>query len=182
VTGGKRADAAGGGKTGETAAGATGVNAVAGAGPAGAKGATAGGPGVIGGSLEPALAAGWARVEGTAVVQAGNCLVYVPVELHGNDAVVGTFVPPAGALAGQRFDLSVERLDGTPIRRFHWVPSFWNRLRGSRRFELPLRGTKGTVRLRLISRAAAGGGPPGRWQGLGLIDVRGEILTPGQGQ
>jgi hypothetical protein len=147
------------------------------------KGAEGGvGPVVVGGSVKPALAAGWARVEGADVVQAGNCLVYVPFAVLGNEALVGTFVPPAGARAGQRFDLSVEGLDGTPIRRFHWVPSFWNRLRGSRRFELPLRGTKGAVRVRLISRAAAGGGPPGRWQGLGLIDVRGEILTPGQGQ
>jgi hypothetical protein len=139
-------------------------------------------PVVRGATVEPALPAGSARVEGADVVQEGNCLVYVPCELRGNEALVGTFVPPAAARAGQRFDLSVERTDGTPIRRFHWVPSFWNRLRGSRRFELPLRGTTGMVRVRLISHAAAGGGPPGRWQGLGLIDVRGEILTPGQGQ
>jgi hypothetical protein len=139
-------------------------------------------PAVAGTTIEPALAPGMARVEGADMVQSGNCLVYVPFNLTGNEGLVGTFVPPGSPRAGQRFELSVERADGTPIRRFHWLPSFWNHLRGARRFELPLRGTKGPVRLRLISRAATGDGPAGRWQGLGLVDVRGEILTPGQGQ
>lgn len=139
-------------------------------------------PMVLGAALEPALPPGTAWLAGGDLVQSGNCLVYVPFTLSGNEALVGAFVPPRQARSGQRFELSVERADGTPIRRFHWVPSFWNRLRGTRRFELPLRGMTGRVRVRLISRAPAGGAPPGRWQGLGLIDVRGEILTPGQGQ
>jgi len=139
-------------------------------------------PVLHGASLTPALPAGGARIEGPDVVMGGNCLVYLPCSLVGNEALVGTFVPPAGARPGQRFDLSVERLDATPIRRFGWRPSFWNRLRGARRFELPLRGTRGPVRVRLISRAGPAGGPPGRWQALGLVNVTGEILTPGQGQ
>ena len=71
------------------------------------------------------------------------------------------------------------------IQTIRLCPSFWNRLRGARSFELPLRGTRGPVRVRLISRAGdAGdaGAPPGRWRRLGLIDVAGQILTPGQGQ
>ena len=112
----------------------------------------------------------------------GNCLVYLHCRLGGREALEGTFVPPAAARPGQRFELSVERLDGTPIRRYGWRPSFWNRLRGARRFQLPLRGTRGPVRVRLIARAGEAGGPPGRWRGLGLVDVTGEILTPGQGQ
>jgi hypothetical protein len=148
-------------------------------------------PALYGATLTPALRPGSARVEGGDVVIGGNCLVYISPagELRGNEALVGTFVPPRDARAGQRFDLSVERMDGTPIRRFHWVPSFWNNLRGARSFELPLRGTRGPVRVRLISRAAAdpahstpSGTPMGRWQGLALADVTGEILTPGQGQ
>ena len=139
-------------------------------------------PALYGAALSPVLPPGSARLEGRDVVLSGNCLVYLRCELAGNEALVGTFVPPAAARAGQRFELSVERPDGTPIRRFHWQPSFWNRLRGARRFELPLRGARGPALVRLISRAGDGGGMPGRWNALGLVNVTGEILTPGQGQ
>jgi hypothetical protein len=139
-------------------------------------------PALYGAALSPVLPPGSARVEGDDVVLSGNCLVYLRCDLAGNEALVGAFVPPAAAHAGQRFELSLERPDGTPIRRFHWQPSFWNRLRGARRFELPLRGTRGPALVRLISRAGDAGGPPGRWRGLGLVNVTGEILTPGQGQ
>jgi hypothetical protein len=139
-------------------------------------------PALYGASLSPSLPAGGARIEGADVVIGGNCLVYLHCSLGGKEALEGTFVPPAGARPGQRFELSVERPDGTPIRRYGWRPSFWNRLRGARRFQLPLRGTRGPVRVRLIARAGDAGGPPGRWRGLGLVDVTGEILTPGQGQ
>jgi hypothetical protein len=141
-----------------------------------------GAPALYGAGLAPALPAGGARVEGADVVMAGNCLVYLRCQLAGQEALVGTFVPPADARPGQRFELSVERPDGTPIRRFGWRPSFWNRWRGARRFELPLRGNLGPVRVRLISRAGDAGGEPGRWHALGLSNVTGEILTPGQGQ
>jgi hypothetical protein len=148
----------------------------------GAPSARPGVPALYGAGLAPALPAGEARVDGADVVMGGNCLVYLHSQLAGQEALVGTFVPPAAARPGQRFELSVERPDGTPIRRFGWRPSFWNRLRGARRFELPLRGTRGPVRVRLISRAGDAGGQPGRWQALGLVNVTGEILTPGQGQ
>jgi hypothetical protein len=139
-------------------------------------------PALRGASLAPALPPGRARIDGADLVMGGNCLVYLTCSLAGREAVVGTFEPPGGARAEQRFELSVERLDGTPIRRFRWLPSFWNRLRGARRFELPLRGTRGAVRLRLVSRAADPAAPLGRWRGLGLVDLTGEIVTPGQGQ
>jgi hypothetical protein len=139
-------------------------------------------PALYGATLSPVLPPGSSHLEGQDVVLAGNCLLYLHCQLAGNEALVGTFVPPPAARAGQRFELSVEGPDGTPIRRFHWQPSFWNRLRGARRFELPLRGTRGPVLVRLISRAGDAGGPPGRWRGLGLVNVTGEILTPGQGQ
>jgi hypothetical protein len=142
-------------------------------------------PALLSAGLAPALPAGDARVDGADVVMAGNCLVYLRCQLAGQEALVGTFVPPADARPGQRFELSVERPDGTPIRRFGWRPSFWNRLRGARTFELPLRGARGPVRVRLISRASdagSAGGQPGRWHALGLSNVTGEILTPGQGQ
>jgi hypothetical protein len=155
--------------------------------PSGPSGPSApsGVPALLGAGLAPALAAGGARVDGADVVMAGNCLVYLRCQLAGQEALVGTFVPPADARPGQRFELSVERPDGTPIRRFGWRPSFWNRLRGARTFELPLRGARGPVRVRLISRASdagSAGGGPGRWRALGLRNVTGEILTPGQGQ
>jgi len=149
---------------------------------AGEPAAPAGVPAVLGASLAPALRAGGARVDGADVVIGGNCLVYLRCQLAGQEALVGTFVPPEAPQPGQRFELSVERPDGTPIRRFGWRPSFWNRLRGARTFELPLRGARGPVRVRLISRAGDAGGLPGRWHALGLRNVTGEILTPGQGQ
>lgn len=154
-------------------------------GGAGSASARLGVPALLGASLTPALPAGGARVDGADVVMEGNCLVYLRCQLAGQEALIGTFVPPADARPGQRFELSVERPDGTPIRRFGWRPSFWNRLRGARTFELPLRGARGPVRVRLISRASgagSAGGGPGRWRALGLRDVTGEILTPGQGQ
>jgi hypothetical protein len=170
-----------------TPAGAPPVAASPAVGPAG-RAAAGAGPGagaslaVYGAEWSPVLPPGTARVDGDAIVQDGNCLVYLACNLAGNEALVGAFEPPADARPGQRFDLSIERLDGTPIRRFHWLPSFWNRLRGARRFELPLRGARGPARVRLTSRAGDAGGPPGRWRGLGLANVTGEILSPGQGQ
>jgi len=167
------------------AGGAGGAGGTAGAGGAGGPAARPGMPALHGAGLAPALPAGSAKVEGADVVMAGNCLVYLRCRLAGQEALVGTFVPPADARPGQRFELSVERPDGTPIRRFGWRPSFWNRLRGARTFELPLRGATGPVRVRLISRASdagSAGGQPGRWRALGLSNVTGEILTPGQGQ
>jgi hypothetical protein len=169
---------------------AQGTSRVAARGPvegggAGGQIARPGVPALYGAGLAPALPAGGARVEGADVVMAGNCLVYLRCQLAGQEALVGTFVPPADARPGQRFELSVERPDGTPIRRFGWRPSFWNRWRGARRFELPLRGNRGPVRVRLISRASdagSAGAQPGRWHALGLSNVTGEILTPGQGQ
>jgi hypothetical protein len=162
-----------------------GTGGIGGTAGAGGPAARPGAPAFYGARLAPALPAGSARVDGADVVMAGNCLVYLRCRLAGQEALVGTFVPPADARPGQRFELSVERPDGTPIRRFGWRPSFWNRLRGARTFELPLRGATGPVRVRLISRAGdagSGGGQPGRWRALGLSNVTGEILTPGQGQ
>jgi hypothetical protein len=153
-----------------------------GQGGAGGDGARPGLPALYGATLAPALPAGHARTAGADLWMDGNCLVYLRCRLAGNEALVGTFVPPAAARPGQRFELTVERQDGSPIRRFRWLPSFWNRWRGARGFELPLRGARGPVRVRLVSRAGDAGGPAGRWHALGLIDVTGKILTPGQGQ
>jgi hypothetical protein len=160
------------------------LDVVFGAAPASAGGEAArpGVPALYGATLAPALPAGHAQIEGSDLTMDGNCLVYLQCRLAGNEALVGTFVPPAGARPGQRFELTVERQDGSPIRRFRWLPSFWNRWRGARAFELPLRGARGPVRVRLVSRAGETGGPAGRWHALGLVDVTGKILTPGQGQ
>jgi arylsulfatase A-like enzyme len=116
-------------------------------------------------AVRPALPAGEARVEGADLVQSGSSIVDLVRHAVGAEALVGTFVPPAEPRPGQRFELTVEREDGTPIRRFAWTPSFWNRLRGARRFELPLLETGRFLRVRL---RALGAGPPGRWEGLGL--------------
>lgn len=116
-------------------------------------------------AVRPVRPAGEARVEGADLVQSGNTIVDLVRPVTGARTLAGAFVPPASPQPGQRFELTVEREDGTPVRRFSWTPSFWNRMRGKRRFELPLNdaGTFARVRLR-----ALGAGPAGRWEGLGL--------------
>ncbi|HVT60801.1 MAG TPA: hypothetical protein VHR45_20685 [Thermoanaerobaculia bacterium] len=133
-------------------------------------------PAVAGAMIEPVLPAGAVRIAGADVLQSGNSLVYLGRALGGSETLVGTFVPPAAPRPGQRFELTAERADGTPIRRFYWSPSFWNLLRGERRVELPLRGVQGRLRVRLLAR---GEGPPARWRALRLIHTDPRELSPG---
>lgn len=116
-------------------------------------------------AVRPVLPAGEARIEGAALLQSGSSIVDLVRPVAGAASLVGTFVPPASPRPGQRFDLAVEREDGSPVRRFSWTPSFWNRVRGARRIEIPLAGAGNFVRVRL---RASGAGPAGRWEGLGL--------------
>jgi arylsulfatase A-like enzyme len=123
-------------------------------------------------AVRPVLPAGEARIEGKDLLQSGSSIVDLARPVAGAESLVGTFVPPASPRPGQRFELAVEREDGSPVRRFSWTPSFWNRVRGARRFELPLAGAGNFVRVRL---RATGAGPAGRWEGLGLAgDTRPE--------
>lgn len=116
-------------------------------------------------AVRPILPAGEARVEGADLLQSGSSIVDLARPVAGAESLVGAFVPPATPRPGQRFDLTLEREDGSPVRRFSWSPSFWNRVRGKRRIELPLAGAGDFVRVRL---QASGAGPAGRWEGLGL--------------
>jgi len=114
--------------------------------------------------LEPSLPAGTLTVSGRDVEQSGSALAYFDRRLPRDEAIlVGTFVPPASPRPGQRFELVLEREDGTPIRRFDWSPSFWNRVRGARDIELPMGDAQGLVHARL---RALGEGPPARWHDL----------------
>jgi hypothetical protein len=153
--------------------------AVAGGGNEASGGIGAGwGIGITSARVAPSLPAGKARIEAGDVLEAGNVLVEVTHELAGGEVLVGSFVPPARARPGQRFELTAERPDGTPIRRFFWSPSFWDRFRGARVIELPLRDARDFVRVRLVSRGASGD-PPARWRGLGLAPANGRELPPG---
>jgi hypothetical protein len=115
-------------------------------------------------AVSPALPAGAVRLDGRDVVQAGSTLLYLDRFLTRDDAVLtGTFVPPHAPHPGQIFELVLERDDGTPIRRFDWSPSFWNRVRGARDFDLPMGDAKGRIRARF---RAVGDGPPARWKDL----------------
>lgn len=127
-------------------------------------------------AVRPVLPAGEARVEGAALLQSGSSIVDLVRPVAGATKLVGTFVPPAAPRAGQRFELTVEREDGTPVRRFSWTPSFWNRVRGKRPFELRLGDTGDFVRVRL---RASGAGPAGRWEGLGLSGAPAPEATAG---
>jgi hypothetical protein len=136
------------------------------------------GIGVASATVTPALPAGKVRREGDDVLAAGNVLVEVTHEVAGGDVLAGSFVPPAEPRPGQRFDLAVERPDGTPIRRFSWSPSFWDRFRNERRIELPLRDARDFIRVRLLSRGSPGD-PPARWRRLRLVSASGKELSPG---
>ncbi|HYO13559.1 MAG TPA: sulfatase [Thermoanaerobaculia bacterium] len=129
-----------------------------------------GGAGVVAAGIRPVLPAGEARIEGADLVQSGSSIVDLVRPVAGAEALVGVFAPPASPRTGQRFELIVEREDGTPAGRFSWSPGVWN---SKRRIEVPLTRAGRFVRVRL---RAAGTGPAGRWEGLGFA---GEDSRPG---
>jgi len=123
---------------------------------------------VVAAAVRPVLPEGVVRVERHDVVQSGSSLVDIVRPAIPEARLVGAFIPPDKPQPGQRFELILEREDGTPIRHFSWSPSLWNRLRGSRVISLPLgdaEGLAGTrlVRVRLLARGA---GPAARWERL----------------
>jgi hypothetical protein len=134
---------------------------------------------VRGATVAPVVGAGAVTQPPGEVVQAPNSLAIAAVQLRGFEILVGTFVPPEEPLPGQRWQLAIERPDGSPIRRFEWLTSMWNRWRGARAIELPLRGVQGWVRLRLLALGPAGSAPA-RWRGLALTGAGGRELPPGQ--
>jgi arylsulfatase A-like enzyme len=125
---------------------------------------------VVAAAVRPVLPQGEVRVQRKDVVQSGDSLVDFVRPAVPNARLVGAFVPPDRPEAGQRFELILEREDGTPIRHFSWSTSLWNRLRGSRSISLPLGDADSLARSRLVRvrLLARGAGPAGRWQGLAL--------------
>jgi arylsulfatase A-like enzyme len=125
---------------------------------------------VVAAAVRPFLPAGEVRVQGKDVAQSGDSLVDFVRPAIPNARLMGDFVPPDHPEPGQRFELILEREDGTPIRHFSWSPSFWNRLRGTRAISLPLGDAEGLARSRLVRvrLLARGTGPAGRWQRLAL--------------
>ena len=122
--------------------------------------------GVLAGAVRPTLAEGKVRRWKNDLIQSGASLVDLVRPVSGGETLMGSFIPPTGPKPGQRFDLVLEREDGTPIRRFTWAPSFWNRLRGTRSFSYKLGDVQGFVRVRLW---AHGEGPVARWKELRLV-------------
>ncbi|MFL6199960.1 MAG: sulfatase-like hydrolase/transferase [Thermoanaerobaculia bacterium] len=120
---------------------------------------------VLAGAVRPFLPAGKVSSRGADIIQAGESLVDIARRVSPGAELVGTFVPPDDPRPDQRFELTVENEDGSPVRHFSWTPSFWNRLFGDKAVELPLGETDGWVRIRLRAR---GEGPPARWAKLGL--------------
>ncbi|HYN20625.1 MAG TPA: sulfatase-like hydrolase/transferase [Thermoanaerobaculia bacterium] len=123
---------------------------------------------VIAAGIRPFLPAGKVAGRGADIVQSGESLVDMARRISPRTTLVGRFVPPAEPGPDQRFELTVEQEDGSPIRRFSWSPSFWNRILRAKPIELPLGDTDGWVRIRLRAR---GDGRPGRWEKLGLREV-----------
>ncbi len=122
--------------------------------------------GVLAAAVRPTLAEGKVKRWKADLIQSGISAVDLVRPVSGGEVLMGSFVPPANAKPGQRFDLVLTREDGSPIRRFTWAPSFWNRLRGTRSFAYKLGDVHGFVRVRLW---AHGGGPAGRWKELRLV-------------
>lgn len=122
---------------------------------------------IVAGAVRPFLPAGKLARRGADIIQGGESRVDFARRVSPGTELVGTFVPPGEPAPGQRFELTVENADGTPVRRFSWTPSFWNRF-GDKAIELPLGETNGWVRIRLRARGA---GPPARWAKLGLRET-----------
>lgn len=125
---------------------------------------------VVAVALRPVLPEGQVLVRGKDLAQSGDSLVDIVRPAIPGARLVGEFVPPDRPAPGQRFELILEREDGTPIRHFSWSSSFWNRMRGTRAISLELGDAEGLagsrfVRVRLLARGA---GPAGRWEGLAL--------------
>lgn len=120
-------------------------------------------PNVVNAAVRPIQPSGALKVEGHDLIQAGTSRVETVIRATAETELLGTFVPPEKPRPGQRWQLTLEREDGSNIRRFYWSASFWNRLRGQRGFRLPLRGANGLVRVRLD---AWGDGPAARWRDL----------------
>lgn len=130
-----------------------------------------GSPGVVAAAVRPVSPAGKVRFQGEDLIQQGDSIADFVRRVEKGETLVGSFLPPESPRAGQRFDLVVEGADGNPVRRLSWTPTFWNRLRGERRFALELGRAEGLVRVRLHARGA---GPAGRWKGLALRGRGGE--------
>jgi len=129
--------------------------------------------GVLAAAVRPARPAGEVRLRGADLVQSGDSLVDLVHRVPAGSTLVGSFRPPLSAQAGQSFELTVEREDGTPVQRYSWSPGIWNRLR--QRIELPLAGVEGFVRVRLQAR---GKGPAGRWEDLAFSAPRQAASEP----
>jgi arylsulfatase A-like enzyme len=120
---------------------------------------------VVGAGIRPALPAGKVAGRDADVVQSGESLVDIVRRVTPGTELTGTFVPPDSPGKDQRFEITVLLEDGSPVRHFAWSPSFWNRLLGDKKIELPLGDTDGWVRIRLRAR---GTGPTATWKRLGL--------------
>jgi hypothetical protein len=112
--------------------------------------------GVLAAAVRPTLPEGKVKRWKTDLIQSGASLVDLVRPVSGGEVLMGSFIPPTDATPGQRFDLVLEREDGTPIRRFTWTPSFWNRLRGTRSFAYKLGDVQGFVRVRLDGKGSRG--------------------------
>jgi len=128
---------------------------------------------IVAGAIRPFLPAGKVAKRAADIIQGGESLVHIARRVSPGTKLVGTFVPPDDPNPDQRFELTVENEDGSPVRRFSWTPSFWNRF-GNKTIELPLGETDGWVRIRLRAR---GTGPTARWAKLGFRGGKPEQKT-----
>ncbi len=120
---------------------------------------------VLAAAVRPTLPAGKIEIEREDLTQLGDSLVRIVRRVTPGTELVGTFMPFADLGPGQSFELTVERPDGSTIRRLSWAPHVWSRFFSRPVIRLPLGGTSGWIRVCLRAR---GKGAGARWHRLGF--------------
>lgn len=123
--------------------------------------------------LTGAAAGGHARLDGGDLVQSGWSLVDV-VARPAAALLAGELCPGSAIQSAPRFSVEVAAAVDGPAARWSWHGSFWDRLRGCARFELPLPPGPAPLRARF---AASGEGAPGRWRRLRWTGGNGELAS-----
>jgi arylsulfatase A-like enzyme len=132
-------------------------------------------------ALRPVLPAGAVSIEGHDVIQQGYSLVDLVRPVSAGTRLVGRFLPPEGAVTGQEFELLVEHQEQGE-QRFQWRPHWWQW--GGRGatidVELPADPAEAGPSFERIRLLAHGEGPPGRWQGLRLVEPAAPAPEPAE--
>jgi arylsulfatase A-like enzyme len=136
---------------------------------------------VLAAAVRPTLPAGKIEIEREDLTQLGDSLVRIVRRVTPGTELVGTFMPLTDLGPGQSFELTVERPNGSTIRRLSWASNVWSRFFSHPVIRLPLGKTSGWVRICL---RAKGKGAGARWHRLGFMggepasEIQAEPIPP----